>query len=169
VVSGSPLRWLLLDELAARCPSLRRSNRELSLLLVRGIIATAPGLAEEGEWMGSTVRLLPSWVESDPLRDRAIDALGLQSTADRVADVLLPGLSVLTTHARYYAMLAWARRACGSRADEGLIHRLEVALAVRSILGTVARSSDAGTPDLMAGRARRGAEQASSSSRNLSS
>lgn len=75
--------------------------------------------------------LLPSWVESDPLRGRAIDALGLQATADRIADVLLPGLSVLTTRARYYAMLAWARRACGTRADETHIHRLEVALAVR--------------------------------------
>jgi hypothetical protein len=76
-------------------------------------------------------RLLPSWVESDPLRGRAIDALGVQATADRIADVLLPGLSVLTTRARYYAMLAWARRACGARADETHIHRLEVALAVR--------------------------------------
>ena len=34
--------------------------------------------------------LLPSWVESDPLRGRAIDALGLQLTADRIADVPLP-------------------------------------------------------------------------------
>jgi hypothetical protein len=76
-------------------------------------------------------RLLPSWVESDPLRGRAIDALGLQATADRIADELLPGLSVLTTRARYYAMLAWARRACGTRTDETHIHRLEVALAVR--------------------------------------
>lgn len=63
-------------------------------------------------------RLLPSWVESDPLRGRAIGALGLQSTADRIADVLLPGLSVLTSRARYYALLAWARRACGKHADE---------------------------------------------------
>lgn len=76
-------------------------------------------------------RLLPSWVEFDPLRGRAIDALGLQATADTIADVLLPGLSVQTTRARYYALLAWARRECGSRADETHIHRLEVALAVR--------------------------------------
>ena len=75
--------------------------------------------------------LLPSWVESDPLRGRAIDALGLQLTADRIADVLLPGLSVQTNRARYYALLAWARRACGTHVDEARIHRLEVALAVR--------------------------------------
>ena len=76
-------------------------------------------------------RILPAWVEADPLRGRAVDALGLQSTADRIADEILPGLSVLTTRARYYAMLAWARKVCGGRADEYRIHRLEVALAVR--------------------------------------
>jgi hypothetical protein len=75
--------------------------------------------------------LLPSWVEPDPLQGRAVDALGLQATADRIADLLVPGLSVLTVRARYYSFLSWARRACGSRADETKIHRLEVALAIR--------------------------------------
>lgn len=74
---------------------------------------------------------LPSWVEADPLRGRAVDALGLQATADRIADEILPDLSVLTTRARYFAMLAWARKVCGRRADEERIHALEVALAVR--------------------------------------
>lgn len=79
-------------------------------------------------------RLLPSWVESDPLRGRATDSLGLQSSADRIADVLLPGLSVQTTRARYYSLLVWARRACGKHPDEARIHRLEVALAVREAM-----------------------------------
>ena len=79
----------------------------------------------------AALRTLPSWVEPDPLRGRAVDALGLQSTADRIADEILPGMSVLTTRARYYALLAWARKVCGARADEHRIHRLEVALAVR--------------------------------------
>lgn len=78
-----------------------------------------------------SVSILPSWVESDPLRGRAVDALRLQATADLIADILLPGLSVLTTRARYFSLLAWARRACGGQADERRIHRLEVALAVR--------------------------------------
>lgn len=78
--------------------------------------------------------ILPSWVEADPLRGRAIDALGLQLTADKIAEELLPGISVLTNRARYYAVLAWARRACGSAVDEQLIHRLEVALASREAL-----------------------------------
>src|SRR5690242_17441659 len=81
--------------------------------------------------MTSAVGLLPHWVEADPLRSRAIDALGMQRSADQIADVLLPGLSVLTTRARYFSMLAWARRVCGNQADETRIHKLEVALAVR--------------------------------------
>lgn len=74
---------------------------------------------------------LPSWVEADPLRARAVDALGLQRSADAIADVLVPGLSVATTRARYFSMLVWARRACRGQADERRIHRLEVALAAR--------------------------------------
>ena len=76
-------------------------------------------------------RTLPAWVEADPLRSRAVDALGLQATSDRIANEILPGLSVATTRARYYALLAWARRVCGAHPDEDRIHRLEVALAVR--------------------------------------
>lgn len=77
------------------------------------------------------IRTLPSWVEPDPLRGRAIDALGLQLTADKIADQILPGLSVLTRRARYYSLLCWARSVCGDRADERRIHRIEVALAIR--------------------------------------
>jgi hypothetical protein len=79
----------------------------------------------------SLQRLVPAWVEPDPLRGRAVDALGLQATADAIADELLPGLSVLTIRARYFSMIAWARGACAKQVDENLIHRLEVALAVR--------------------------------------
>jgi hypothetical protein len=68
---------------------------------------------------------LPSWVETDPLRGRAVDALGLQATADRIADEILPDLSVLTNRARYFAVLAWARKVCGTHADEDRIHALE--------------------------------------------
>jgi hypothetical protein len=75
--------------------------------------------------------VLPSWVEADPLRARAVDALGLQRSVDAIADVLVPGLSVATTRARYFSMLAWARRVCRGEADERRIHRLEVALAAR--------------------------------------
>src|SRR4051812_43086004 len=82
----------------------------------------------------SLQHLVPSWVEPDPLKGRAVDALGLQATADQIAEQLLPGLSVLTNRARYFSLLAWARQACGRLHDEHRIHRLEVALAVREAM-----------------------------------
>jgi hypothetical protein len=74
--------------------------------------------------------VLPNWVEADPLRSRATDALGLQVIADRLADRLLPGLSVLTTRARYFTFLCWARARVGRDHDERGIHRWEVVLAL---------------------------------------
>lgn len=74
--------------------------------------------------------LLPAWVEADPLRSRATDPLGLQNVADRLADRLLPGLSVLTTRARYFSFFCWARGETGPGHNEHQIHRCEVALAL---------------------------------------
>jgi hypothetical protein len=76
------------------------------------------------------MRILPSWVQPDPLRSRAIDPLGLQLISDRFADRMLPGLSVLTTRARYFTFLCWARRETGSTSDEREIHRQEVRLTL---------------------------------------
>jgi hypothetical protein len=78
--------------------------------------------------------ILPAWVEPDPLRARATDALALQAVADRLADRLLPGLSVLTTRARYFTFLAWARGESGRDHDERQIHRYEVALVFAEAL-----------------------------------
>lgn len=78
--------------------------------------------------------ILPAWVEPDPLRARATDALALQAVADRLADRLLPGLSVLTTRARYFTFLAWARDESGRDHDERGIHQYEVALAFAEAL-----------------------------------
>ncbi len=78
--------------------------------------------------------VLPAWVEPDPLRSRATDALALQAVADRLADRLLPGLSVLTTRARYFTFLAWARDESGHDYDEHRIHRYEVALVFAEAL-----------------------------------
>src|SRR5579875_2640993 len=44
--------------------------------------------------------VLPTWVEPDPLRSRAIDPLGLAAVGDKLAERVIPGLSVLTTRAR---------------------------------------------------------------------
>lgn len=74
--------------------------------------------------------VLPTWVEPNPLRSRATDALGLQAVADQLADRLLPGLSVATTRARYFTFLAWARDMDGRDYRERNIHRYEVRLAL---------------------------------------
>lgn len=44
----------------------------------------------------SPQHLVPRRVEPDPLNGRAVDALGLQATADPITEQQLPGLSVLT-------------------------------------------------------------------------
>lgn len=71
----------------------------------------------------------PTWLDRDPLKSRAVDPLGLDFVADRLADRLFPGLSVLTTRARYFTFLCWARRRTGPRLDERAIHRFEIALS----------------------------------------
>lgn len=76
------------------------------------------------------IDVLPAWVEADPLRSRAVDAIGLQQMADQLADRLLPGVSVLTRRARYYSFLAWAREKTGTTHEERAIHQWEVALAL---------------------------------------
>lgn len=50
------------------------------------------------------------WVQANPGREIAVDALGLASQADRIADALLPKMSVLTRRARYLSFLCSARK-----------------------------------------------------------
>lgn len=52
--------------------------------------------------------LLPSWLSPLDNPSGSRDPLGLQAIAARYADRLLPGLSVFTSRARYYAFLCWA-------------------------------------------------------------
>jgi len=71
---------------------------------------------------------VPFWVESDPFKSRAVDALGFGNESDDLANRLLPGISVLTTRARYFTFLCWARQQIGKRHDEDAIHRIEIDL-----------------------------------------
>ncbi|MBI4524537.1 MAG: hypothetical protein HY695_12085 [Deltaproteobacteria bacterium] len=52
--------------------------------------------------------LLPRWLEPERLPPSSRDPLGLQAYAERLANALLPGLTVFTTRAGYYGFLAWA-------------------------------------------------------------
>jgi hypothetical protein len=70
------------------------------------------------------------WVVPDPDQERAVDPLGLGAQADRIADWLMPGVSVQTRRARYVSFFCWAvRRTQSERHQLGAIHRLEAELA----------------------------------------
>jgi len=96
--------------------------------------------------------ILPAWVEPDPLRARATDALALQAVADRLADRLVPGISVLTTRARYFTFLAWVRHRIGKEHNELQIHRHEIALAFTEALLTDKDSEHAKTCQFVGSR-----------------
>lgn len=75
---------------------------------------------------GNDVRL--KWILPDPSRERAVDPLGMGAQADRIADLLLPQLSVSTRRARYFSFLCWA--VFKSTGSTPIIHRLEANLAL---------------------------------------
>ena len=68
------------------------------------------------------------WVLADPFAERAVDPLGMSAQADRIAELLLPQLSVATSRARYLSFFCWAVRE--SAGDVRVIHRLEAKLAI---------------------------------------
>jgi hypothetical protein len=71
------------------------------------------------------------WVLADPSRERAVDPIGMGSQGDRIADILLPQLSVATTRARYLSFLCWAvDKSAGSPSMTRMIHRLEAEFAI---------------------------------------
>lgn len=82
--------------------------------------------------MNSTSAFRLRWVLPDPQGERAVDALGTNSVADRIADQLLPHLSGQTWRARYVSFLCWAvRRTAGRTGWSESIHRLEAELALK--------------------------------------
>lgn len=84
-----------------------------------------------GTEMHRMTGMVITWVEADPASERAIDALGLAVQADRIADELLPDLSVLTRRARYLSFFCWAvDRARNGGNPERVIRRLEGRLAL---------------------------------------
>lgn len=79
---------------------------------------------------------LPKWLVTDPLPPSSRDPLGLQADAGRLADCLLPGLTVFTSRAGYFFFLAWAVREINRLENLDLasrrerLNRLERALVV---------------------------------------
>jgi hypothetical protein len=73
-------------------------------------------------------RSAPRWVESPPSEPGSIDPLGYRIESDRIAEKLLPGVTVNTRRARYLSFLCWASDRFGLDPDE--TDRWEVALSV---------------------------------------
>lgn len=80
--------------------------------------------------------LLPRWLEVLKLPPSSRDPLGFQANAERLANELLPGLTVFTSRIGYYGFLAWViqmvnERPCPSgQTRQDRLHRLERALVL---------------------------------------
>jgi len=80
--------------------------------------------------------LLPRWLEPNRLPPGSRDPLGLQSHAERLANEVLPGLTVFTSRIGYYGFIAWAVKRLNeetlpaSLSRRERFHRLERTLAL---------------------------------------
>lgn len=74
----------------------------------------------------------PSWVEASLDEPGSTDPLGYQTEADRIAEELLPGVTVQTRRARYLSFLCWAMDRTGNNPAE--IDRWEIALSIGEYL-----------------------------------
>ncbi len=68
--------------------------------------------------------LLPQWLEPFVLPSGSRDPLGLQGPAERLVNVVLPGLTVFTFRAGYYGFLSWAIRTVNALPAEDVPPRL---------------------------------------------
>jgi len=80
--------------------------------------------------------LLPRWLEPNRLPPGSRDPLGFQSHAERLANEILPGLTVFTSRIGYYGFIAWAvNRLNGEKLPATVsrreyFHRIERTLAL---------------------------------------
>jgi hypothetical protein len=80
--------------------------------------------------------LLPRWLEPNRLPPGSRDPLGLQNHAERLANEILPGLTVFTSRIGYYGFIAWAVKQLNEEIlrerafRRDYFHRLERTLAL---------------------------------------
>ena len=80
--------------------------------------------------------LLPHWLDPQKMPPGSRDPLGLQGHAERIANKLLPGLTVTTTRIGYYGFLCWAIQTVNGREPlrgvprREMLNRLERALVL---------------------------------------
>ena len=74
-----------------------------------------PRLADRYKRSSKREALLQKWLEPHRLPAGSRDPLGFQSSAERLANETLPGLTVFTTRIAYYSFIAWAVRELNGR------------------------------------------------------
>lgn len=77
----------------------------MNLINIRGKI-----VLKERELSDDVKKWLPKWLVADSLLPSSRDPLGLQANAERLANRLLPGLTVFTNRIGYFFFLSWALR-----------------------------------------------------------
>ena len=116
---------------------LRQSRlREMKRALTRAGIMTSPEewptadtrirLWRDGSFVQNDggdpelIALLPQWIEPFVLPSGSRDPLGLQASAERLVNEVLPGLTVFTFRGGYYGFLCWAIRSANGFASSAL-------------------------------------------------
>jgi hypothetical protein len=75
---------------------------------------------------------IPCWLEPPAAEEGSLDPLGFLAPAEKIADRLLPGVTVATRRARYLSFLCWGIESTDGNPKE--IDRWEVALSVSEYL-----------------------------------
>ncbi len=70
--------------------------------------------------------VLPRWVVSDKLPASSRDPLGLQTDAEKLANKVLPGLTVFTNRVGYFFFLAWAIQEINRLKNLSVTRRLDL-------------------------------------------
>jgi hypothetical protein len=92
--------------------------------------------------------LLPKWLEPHRVPEGSRDPLGFQNSAERIANELLPGLTVFTSRIAYYGFIAWAVRELKEHPGEPgtvcreLFHKLERAYVLCEFVHHGSESND---------------------------
>ena len=100
-----------------------------ALVIHHNIVATVNGRTVSQLTYTATI---PVWLDPPPASQGSIDPLGYLAPAEKLADQLLPGVTVATRRARYLSFLCWAIRETGGNSAE--IDRWEIALSVGEYL-----------------------------------
>lgn len=80
---------------------------------------------KEKELSEDARRWLPKWMVTDALSPSSRDPLGLQADAERLANRLLPGLTVFTNRIGYFFFLSWVLRELNNSKNQDIGDRLD--------------------------------------------